>query len=221
MNSFKKCPNGHYYDSSMHSTCPYCPSASSEDSFTNNQNKRTREYEHTGNSDDAATKAYNINFNDAETVSSNKANDDNVTVSPELNNTKQTKESDTSHRTMFFDETETESEGKSEQKPREYRKLAGWLVSYTLDEAGVDFRIYEGRNMIGRDSDCQICIPDSGVTSKHAVLLYRNGKYSITDQQSSNGTYVNGNDIDLEPKYLNDGDEIRVGKTILKFRSSL
>ena len=53
------------------------------------------------------------------------------------------------------------------------------------------------------------------------AILYRNGKYSITDQQSSNGTYVNDEDIELDPRYLKDGDVIRIGKTVLKFRSSL
>ena len=93
-------------------------------------------------------------------------------------------------------------------------------MSYTIDESGVDFRLYEGRNVIGRDSDCQIVIPDMSVTGRHAILLFRNGKYSITDQQSSNGTYVNDEDIELEPRYIQDGDIIRIGDTILKFRSS-
>lgn len=104
---------------------------------------------------------------------------------------------------------------------RETRKFVGWLVSYTLDPLGVDFKLYEGRNIIGRDMDCNITINDNMVSSKHAVLLYRAGKYSLTDSQSSHGTFVNGNDIDLEPCYLADGDEIRIGQTMLKFRSSL
>ncbi len=103
---------------------------------------------------------------------------------------------------------------------RTTRKLVGWLVSYTLDAMGIDFKLYEGRNIIGRDMDCNITVNDNMVSSKHAVLLYRSGKYSLTDQQSSHGTFVNGQDIELDPCYLSDGDEIVVGRTSFKFRTS-
>jgi hypothetical protein len=96
------------------------------------------------------------------------------------------------------------------------RRLVGKLVNANnLDE---EYNIYEGRNIIGRDMDCNITINDNKVSSRHAVLLYRVGKFSITDSQSSYGTFVNGNDIDLETCYLEDGDEIRVGDTTLLFK---
>ncbi|MBO4645679.1 MAG: FHA domain-containing protein [Bacteroidales bacterium] len=104
---------------------------------------------------------------------------------------------------------------------RNARKMVGWLVSYSLDVMGIDFKLYEGRNIIGRDMDCSITINDNMVSGKHAVLLYRAGKYSITDMQSSHGTFVNEEDIELEPRYLQDGDTIRMGKTTMKFRTSL
>ena len=85
---------------------------------------------------------------------------------------------------------------------------------------GADFKLYEGRNVIGRDIDCNICVNDNMVSGRHAVILFRAGKYSITDSQSSHGTFVNDNDIELEPCYLQDGDVIRMGKTLFKFRSS-
>lgn len=129
----------------------------------------------------------------------------------------------TSNRTVFGDDFgETMHNDGQPGKPsyRQTRKLVGWLVSYTLEAMGVDFKIYEGRNIIGRDMDCNITVNDKMVSSKHAVLLFRAGKYSITDQQSSHGTFVNGEDIELEPRYLQDGDEIRMGETIFKFRTS-
>lgn len=130
-----------------------------------------------------------------------------------------------SGRTVFGDDDEMPSAPSAAggQRPafREARKLVGWLVSYTLDPLGVDFKLYEGRNIIGRDLDCSITIGDNRVSSKHAVLLFRAGKYSITDTQSSHGTFVNDRDIELEPCYLTDGDVIQVGKTVFKFRSSL
>ena len=131
-----------------------------------------------------------------------------------------------SNRTVFGEEgtemvTTPTGERVEVQKYRSTRKLVGWLVSYTLDPMGVDFKLYEGRNIIGREMDCNITVNDNTVSSKHAVLLFRAGKFSITDQQSTHGTFVNDQDIDLEPCYLQDGDVIRVGQTFFKFRQSI
>ena len=73
----------------------------------------------------------------------------------------------------------------------------------------------------GRDVDCNITINDGRMSGKHAVLLFRANKYSLTDSQSSHGTFVNDEDIELEPRYLKDGDIIRMGNTTFKFRTSL
>lgn len=94
------------------------------------------------------------------------------------------------------------------------------MVSYTLDAMGVDFKLYEGRNVIGRDAECNISVNDNMVSGRHAVILFRAGKYSITDSQSTHGTFVNDEDIELEPRYLQDGNLIRMGKTLFKFRTS-
>ena len=211
--NFQKCPNGHYYDSSLGS-CPYCPSAKSPSS----PDLPTDDY---ANDFDEKTQAYaggvpfsHSNMGYASTVADNRTGDE----TEAFGNNK--KPQDSAH-TMFFDEKEIENGDRKEVVRRNFRKLVGWLVSYSIDECGVDFRLYEGRNIIGRDKDCQIIVPDAGATGRHAVLLYRNGKYSITDQQSSNGTYVNEEDIELDPRYLKDGDMIRIGQTIFKFRSSL
>lgn len=131
-----------------------------------------------------------------------------------------------SGRTVFGDDDElariSTPEGVKEQRVyRDARKLVGWLVSYTIDPLGVDFKLYEGRNILGRDMDCNITVNDPMVSAKHAVLLFRSGKYSITDSQSSHGTFVNDEDIELEPRYLQDGDVIRIGHTLFKLRTSL
>jgi len=101
------------------------------------------------------------------------------------------------------------------------RRFVGWLVSYTLDKMGVDFKIYEGRNIIGRDQDCSITVNDRAMTGKHAVLLFKSDKYFIKDELSANGTFVNDKDIEIESCVLKDGDVIRMGNTTFKFKSSL
>ena len=76
-------------------------------------------------------------------------------------------------------------------------RLVGWLVSFSLNPAGSDYRVREGRNTIGADAEeCDILISESPtVSSRHAVLMYRDGKFLLRDSDSTNGTYLNGRDI--------------------------
>lgn len=120
-------------------------------------------------------------------------------------------------KTMIFDDS---APGVGGGEVRSSRKLVGWLVSYTLNDMGVDFKLFEGRNVIGRDLDCQISVNDNTVSGKHAVLLYREGSYFIQDSLSTSGTRVNGSDTGVNAVALNDGDVIQVGKTVFKFRTS-
>lgn len=210
--NFQKCPNGHYYDSSL-SKCPYCPSAEAPAAPAGPQ--RTEHYPGEF-ADDGKTKPYFGGASGPTVEAPYQDGTQKTLVEGQPMNTPKPAPTLDSNKTQFFDENQ---EGAKEGK-RTYRKLVGWLVSYTIDACGVDFKLYEGRNIIGRDGDCQIVVPDGTVTGKHAVILFRNGKYSITDQQSSNGTYVNGEDIELEPRYIKDGDVIKMGDTEFKFRTS-
>lgn len=76
-------------------------------------------------------------------------------------------------------------------------RLVGWFVSFSLNPAGSDYRVREGRNNIGADpEECDILISESPtVSSKHAVLMYRDGKFLLRDSDSTNGTYLNGKDV--------------------------
>jgi hypothetical protein len=100
------------------------------------------------------------------------------------------------------------------------RKLVGWLVSYTLNPAGADFRDYEGRNSLGADPGCDIVVPrDPNVSARHLTLLYRADGFRFKDELSTNGTFIN--EVMRDEGLLHDGDLIRVGNTVFKFRSAL
>ncbi|QQS27582.1 MAG: FHA domain-containing protein [Sphingobacteriales bacterium] len=69
---------------------------------------------------------------------------------------------------------------------------------------------------IGRASDADICLPQLTITRKHAVIKkYQNGKITITDLESKNGTFVNGKRITYETD-LTPNDDIFIGN--YKFR---
>lgn len=217
-NEFKKCPNGHYYQGDH---CPYCKTSGANETRT--ESPKTQVYGAGGGQSSQGTE---YRPTSTETMGGSTFNGpQKTTVVGETGGyTPNHRTAGPSNHTVFGDEYETISGDATRVEQggglRETRKLVGWLVSYTLDAMGVDFKLYEGRNIIGRNADCNISVNDNMVSGKHAVILFRAGKYSITDSQSSHGTFVNDRDIDLEPCYLQDGDMIRMGKTLFKFRSS-
>jgi len=70
---------------------------------------------------------------------------------------------------------------------------------------------------IGRLSECDIVIDDTGASRRHAQIRTVNGVSTLTDLGSTNGTKVNGRDV--QSAELADGDRITVGATQIEYRS--
>ncbi|MBK8482354.1 MAG: GGDEF domain-containing protein [Proteobacteria bacterium] len=70
---------------------------------------------------------------------------------------------------------------------------------------------------IGRSSEADYCIPDDGISRIHLrVARLADGTVHLTDAESRNGTYVNGQRI--KETELHDGDKIYIGtRAILRF----
>jgi hypothetical protein len=102
------------------------------------------------------------------------------------------------------------------QKQGSRGKLVGWLISYSANPDGQDFRLYAGYNRLGANPVCDIVIDDDTVSGSHAILVYREGRCLIKDDLSRNGTFVNGREI-TEAHPLQNYDQIRVGNTHLTF----
>lgn len=63
-----------------------------------------------------------------------------------------------------------------------------------------------------------LVIDDRAVSSRHAHLVFEAGSYTLIDQHSTNGTYLNGLLVQKATQ-LKDGDEIRLAKIFtLRFR---
>ncbi len=104
----------------------------------------------------------------------------------------------------------------------EKRKLVGWVVSYTLDEKGRDFRLFEGKNVMGTDADCEVIVPDDGpVSGKYASIMFEDGVFRIKNESPRQETSVNEKAIGTKPTVLNDGDLIKTGETVFRFRTAL
>jgi|TARA_B110000046_G_C13017899_1_gene409690 pSer/pThr/pTyr-binding forkhead associated (FHA) protein len=206
--NYKTCEENHFYSSSL-SQCPHCDNKIA-DEFSDPQNQLPPQLP--GEIDDDKTEimpgstSKPIPEDDSSNGSKSKISPVRATQEPD--------------KTQIYIPESKEDSSKEQRKSR--NKLVGWLVSYTISNLGVDFRIFEGQNVIGRDQKSTVCISeDSGVSSKHATLLVRGGKFYLKDEMSTNPSYVNN--VEVMPgssKELKDGDKIRISKTELLLRTA-
>jgi MoxR-like ATPase len=73
----------------------------------------------------------------------------------------------------------------------------------------------EEGSRFGRHAECAAVIPDLQVSSFHFQVQLEKTGWTVSDLNSSNGTFLNGNRITSAA--LGDGDVIRVGDTNLQF----
>jgi hypothetical protein len=85
-----------------------------------------------------------------------------------------------------------------------------------VDGPGTRHELTTGRNVIGRGTDADIRLPDTGVSRKHVDVVLEGGVATVEDLGSTNGTLVNGRRISRQP--LADGDVIRIGHSVLVYR---
>ena len=194
MKGFKQCDQGHFYNDTL-SECNYCPkNKSSKTELLGSNNDQTI---------DIATDKTQVfgggSSSDSSSKSSNETFDPNKT-------------------TISRPKTNDES---SENNTLQKRKLRGWLVSFDIEDFGVDFKLFEGRNTIGSKSSNDITIQDTQVSSLHGLILFKKNKFIITDELSTNGTLLNGEELVPRDTYdINDGDEIKVGDITLLFKTA-
>ncbi len=94
--------------------------------------------------------------------------------------------------------------------------VVGWFVAMSGEQKGEDFRLHEGKNTVGSAADSQIVIRDATVSGQHASVRFEDSKFTVTDLDSSNGTFLNDKKIAREE--LNDNDMIRFGEVTVKFK---
>ena len=68
---------------------------------------------------------------------------------------------------------------------------------------------------IGRDVNNSIAVDDPFASAEHAVLTYRGRAWFVEDLASTNGTYVNGFQVDGIAE-IGFGDELQVGEVRLR-----
>lgn len=99
------------------------------------------------------------------------------------------------------------------------------LIRYVGTPIGEVIHLHKEQLQIGRSSDNDISLPEPEVSRRHALITLRSGpggapQVEIEDQDSTNGTYINGKKIKPShgPVSLNHGDVLRVGGHAFKLK---
>src|SRR5271154_5990468 len=71
---------------------------------------------------------------------------------------------------------------------------------------------------VGRVQGNDLMLPKGNVSKHHARLLFRDGRFIVTDLKSTNGTYVNGRKI-TQATIVREGDKIYVGDFVLRLET--
>jgi pilus assembly protein CpaF len=72
---------------------------------------------------------------------------------------------------------------------------------------------------VGRVQGNDLMLPKGNVSKRHARLLFRDGRFIVTDLKSTNGTYVNGRKI-AQATIVREGDKIYIGDFVIRIELS-
>jgi tetratricopeptide (TPR) repeat protein len=108
------------------------------------------------------------------------------------------------------DVPDTRAAVETETPPRGCR-----LIIVAGPDIGTEWAFKQAEIVLGRDEECELVMPDIGVSRRHAKITLENGKFILTDFGSGNGTYLNG--VRIQREDLASGDEILIGERTLRF----
>jgi len=104
------------------------------------------------------------------------------------------------------------------QETRVLRPTPGhfaWLVVLNGPRKGHEFRLKDDM-FIGRDGTrCEMVLEDLAISELHARIKREDGQFILHDLGSTNGTFVNGEQVYRRP--LSDKDRLQLGETQLVF----
>lgn len=118
--------------------------------------------------------------------------------------------------------------GDDAHEPRFVRTLPGFGYSFPAsadgegEPAGAGQRLWieteasrvelsEGENVLGRGEHLAARVDGPGVSRRHARILVQNGRATLEDLESKNGTFLDGQRV-VSPRALEDGATIRLGR---------
>jgi Nif-specific regulatory protein len=89
------------------------------------------------------------------------------------------------------------------------------LVALAGPLKGITVELAEAEVSVGREPGNPLCINDGSLSRRHCLIRNDAGRFTISDLHSLNGTFVNG--LPIKQKPLAQGDQIRIGDSLLVF----
>ena len=103
---------------------------------------------------------------------------------------------------------------RKEKGSNKQRRVAKLIVIYGA-HLGKQYHLNPKKMLIGRTDRSYIFVDDSSVSREHAFIERKDGRFILEDLKSTNGTFINGECVDV--RVLNHGDKIQIGNTVLQF----
>jgi hypothetical protein len=85
-----------------------------------------------------------------------------------------------------------------------------------LDIAGKRYPLVKSRTVIGRGSEADITVNDTGISRKHVEVLWDGSRAQVRDLGSTNGSQLNGQPV--KKAIMEPGSTISIGRTAIVFK---
>ncbi len=82
------------------------------------------------------------------------------------------------------------------------------------EDRGAMLRLDRSVSTVGRSSSCDLTVQDDRISGSHLTITFAAGEFRLRDNDSTNGTLLNGSPV--KEFALRDGDQIRLGHTVLQ-----
>jgi DNA-binding winged helix-turn-helix (wHTH) protein len=104
----------------------------------------------------------------------------------------------------------------TEESPRSETSVDSFGSHWVVWEAG-QVRLAKGDNLLGRGRRVTVWLDSPTISRRHAKIIVIGLHATVEDLGSRNGTFVRGEKV-TSPVPINDGDEIRLGSVVLRYR---
>ncbi len=107
--------------------------------------------------------------------------------------------------------TQSEPETKAPPPASVYMIVVGGGIPGTM------LRLSDQETSLGRSAECNFQLLDITISRQHAIIsIDKLGVVHLTDQKSTNGTFINGKKIAAQrPVRLEDGDRVQLGTNVV------
>lgn len=89
--------------------------------------------------------------------------------------------------------------------------MADVVLKYSSPDGADEIFVERGRVSFGRGSEADYRFSDDGLSRLHATVYQEGGRVWVVDENSTNGTFVNGAKVGPSGTPLNHGDSVKIG----------